>query len=307
MRIHTIDLDYLGEPQVIASYLVEGPAGYVLIETGPANTAAALDRGLERLGVKAEDVRDVLVTHIHLDHAGAAWQWAERGATIHVHAFGARHLVDPSRLLASAERIYGEQMIPLWGELKPCSSERVRPVSDGDIVRAGGLEFRAIETPGHARHHHAFALEDVCFTGDIAAMILPDEGFTMVPTPPPEFDPVAWEASLDRLQRESFDRLYLTHFGPVERANEHLDRVREVLREHHAFVRERLHKDAERETILQDYRAWCQQRSHKAGVSDSVARRFLTPSLLAMNVDGMLRYERDVKPAQSASNPSERS
>ncbi len=302
MRIHTIDLAYLGSAGMIAAYILEGPTGIVLIETGPANTSAALEQGLAEVGIDPADVRDVVVTHIHLDHAGAAWQWAARGATIHVHSFGAKHLVDPSRLLRSAERIYGERMIPLWGELRPCPADTVRPIVDGEVIRAGGLALRAIETPGHARHHHAIALEEegICFPGDVAGMILPDDRFITVPTPPPEFDPIAWELSIDRLERESFRALYPTHFGAVKDVADHLNAVRHAVRDHHAFVRDRLNRGETRDEVLSEYRAWCTALARDAGVANDVRQRFLSPSLLAMNVDGILRYERDVKPLQSS-------
>ena len=125
MRIETIDLGFRGTPRVIAAFLILGPQAPVLIETGPGSTLPTLLEGLERLGVSPVDVRDVLVTHIHLDHAGAAGWWARQGARVHVHPVGAPHLVDPARLLASSKRIYGEAMDSLWGEVLPAPADRV--------------------------------------------------------------------------------------------------------------------------------------------------------------------------------------
>ncbi|MBT8484702.1 MAG: MBL fold metallo-hydrolase, partial [Phycisphaerae bacterium] len=221
--IHTIDVNYLNTPGAIASYIVIGPGGDpVMVETGPGCAVEGLVAGLKELGFRPRDVRDVLVTHIHFDHAGAAGWMAREGARIHVHEFGAAHLVDPTRLVRSAERIYGDRMGVLWGELIPVPEKQVRPVYDGDAIDAGGLRFRAIETPGHARHHHAYGLETedlgrVAFTGDAAATFVEEApGFISLPTPPPEFELAAWISSLDRLGEEGLDRIYPTHFGVVE-------------------------------------------------------------------------------------------
>ena len=171
--VHTIDLEYLGTRGAIASYVIEGPDGLVMVETGPGNTTAALERGLADLGFTPTDVKHVFVTHIHFDHAGASGWMARHGAHIYVHEFGRQHLIDPTRLVASARRIYGDRMEALWGELLPIPAERTTPLHDGDIVTVAGLKIRAIETPGHARHHHAFVVETddakIGFTGDAAA------------------------------------------------------------------------------------------------------------------------------------------
>ncbi len=173
MRIDTIDLEFQGASNVIASFLIHGPGGPVLVETGPVSTLPTLLARLEERGVRPGDVRDVLVTHIHLDHAGAAGWWAREGARVWVHSVGAPHLVDPGKLLASAKRIYGDRMDALWGEVVAAPADRVIAVDDGAQLEVGGLSITAIDTPGHAWHHHVYRLEDVAFTGDAAGILLP--------------------------------------------------------------------------------------------------------------------------------------
>ena len=148
MTIHTLDLHFQGAAHTIASYLVIGDEGPVLVETGPGSTLTNLLKQLSDHGYSAADIKHILVTHIHLDHAGAAGWWGTRGATVHVHAIGAPHLVDPSRLVSSAARLYGARMDALWGDILPVPEERVRIVEHGEVVNAAGLEIRAVATPG---------------------------------------------------------------------------------------------------------------------------------------------------------------
>ncbi|MCA9780387.1 MAG: MBL fold metallo-hydrolase, partial [Candidatus Eremiobacteraeota bacterium] len=199
MKIHIIDQEFLSSPQVIASYLIEGEEGLVLIETGPASVRTTLERKVESLGFQLDQVKHVLVTHIHLDHSGGAGYWAQRGSQVHVHERGARHLVSPEKLLASAARIYQERMDELWGTTIPVPEEKVTIFQEGSKTLCG-LTVSALDTPGHARHHLAFQLEEAVFTGDVAGCCLPGCNYPSVPGPPPEFDRETWKQSLDKLR-----------------------------------------------------------------------------------------------------------
>lgn len=296
-RLHLIDLEYLGQPGAIAAHVLETDEGLAVIECGPASTLPVLEAGLAALGASLGDVRHLLLTHIHFDHAGAAGHVAAAspGCTVHVHGFGAKHLVDPSRLLASATRIYGAEMDRLWGTILPIPEHRVRPLADGDRLAFGGLELRAIETPGHARHHHAFAVElhgeRICFTGDAAAAVcLAAPEFISLPAPPPEFDPVLWRHSLDRLRSERFDAIFPTHFGRMDDVNGHLDRVQAALEAHTGRIREWMDEGCDEAEIRRRYRQWFEQLADEAGLPPQARGFYAKGSVVEMNVTGIMRY-----------------
>lgn len=292
MEIHRLDLSFQGLAKAIAAYLVMGPEGPLLVETGPASTVEALRAGLVERGLGPADIRDAFVTHIHLDHAGAAGWLARQGARIHVHPAGAPHLADPSRLLASAARIYGEAMGPLWGETLPVPVAHLRAVADGELVQAAGLSVRALDTPGHAGHHHCWCIGDRVFAGDVAGVRLPGQSLIALPAPPPEFDLEAWERSLDRLRAEAPARIYLTHFGDFEDVAEHLARLRELLQDAAAFVREAMEEGLDRAAILERYAGWNRARAVQAGLAGAELEAYEAANPLAMSVDGLMRYWR---------------
>lgn len=292
MEIFTIDLNSQNVPQTVASYLVIGPAGPVLVETGPGATLATLQKRLAELGQTPQAIRYVLVTHIHFDHAGAAGWWAHQGAQVFVHHLGAKHLIDPSRLLASATRIYGDRMGVMWGEMLPSPPEQVTSVYDGDTIEVAGLAFTAIETPGHANHHHAFRLGDVAFVGDVGGVRLPQSPLISLPTPPPEFDLASWQQSVDRLMEESFTAIYPTHFGRIENVRSHLEGLKHLLSEAADFVFQRMKAGDERDEIVSRYQGWHRQRAVNAGLTPELSEQYLSASPLAMSVDGMMRYWR---------------
>jgi glyoxylase-like metal-dependent hydrolase (beta-lactamase superfamily II) len=186
--IYTIDLKFGGRSSLIAAYLVIHDQGAILVETGPGSTLLALEAGLRSHGISVHNVTDVLVTHIHLDHAGASGWLARQGARIHVHANGAPHLANPEKLLSSAARIYGDAMQTLWGEFLPVPEDRIVVAEDGETIQIHGLEFRPLDTPGHATHHIAYIFQDVCFTGDIGGVRMAGTHYLRLPMPPPEFN-----------------------------------------------------------------------------------------------------------------------
>lgn len=289
MEIKTLDLDYRGTPRSIASFLILGDSP-VLVETGPASTLEVLDRRLAEHGISPAEVKHVLVTHIHLDHAGAAGHWAGRGARVFVHPKGAPHLVDPSKLLRSATRIYRDKMDEFWGDTVPAPADRVIAVGHGEPISIAGLEFRVIETGGHAWHHHAYRLGDVAFTGDAAGIGVPGFSMLELPAPPPEFDLEAWKLTLSRLRAEKLSVMYRTHFGPSDRVGAELDELEMLLDECVLFVEEARREGLERDAIVDRYRSWIRQRAEAAGADDSMLRTLSVANPREMSVDGILRY-----------------
>ncbi|HEU0014277.1 MAG TPA: MBL fold metallo-hydrolase [Longimicrobium sp.] len=221
-----IDHGWAG-PGFIASYLVADGDALALVEAGPASTLDALTAGIRAAGHEPERLTDLLLTHVHLDHAAGAGRLARMAprARVWVHGLGAPHLADPSRLLASARRLYGDLMDAMWGTMLPVPRERIRVPDDGEGVRVGGRVLRALDTPGHASHHLAFHDPDagLVFTGDAAGIRLDRAKHVRPPTPPPELDTPRWLATIDRLRRLEPALLLPTHFGAVDDAGWHLD------------------------------------------------------------------------------------
>jgi len=298
--IHPLDLQFLGHPRTIACFLVVGPGGPVLIETGPGSTVAALQSGLAEFGLTPADIHDVLLTHIHLDHAGAAGWMARQGAIIHVHHAGAPHLAQPERLLSSARRIYGDKMDALWGEFLSVPEAQLRALHDRDVISAGGLEFTALDTPGHAGHHMVYQIDDLAFAGDLGGVRRPGLRHVRVPTPPPEFDRAAWLASIERVRGLGLRRLYLTHFGPVDDVDPHLSVVAGLVREYSDRVRAALERGLDREAVMAEFGAWEQGRLEAEGVPPAEWPVYADIGPVGMTVDGMIRYWQKLAKASSA-------
>lgn len=213
----TLDLEFLGQPQVIATALLHGPSGVALVDPGPSTTWAGLMAQLRARGIAPADVRAVLITHIHLDHAGAAGLAAEAlpHATFFVHERGAAHLADPSKLLASASRLYGADMDRLWGDVRPLPSDRMQVLKGGETIDAAGRTLAVAWTPGHASHHVSYfdPRHGVAFVGDTAGIRRGLNPYVMPPTPPPDIDLDAWRESTRTILGWHPARVFLTHFG----------------------------------------------------------------------------------------------
>jgi glyoxylase-like metal-dependent hydrolase (beta-lactamase superfamily II) len=289
-HITTLDLGFKNLPKTIASYLIAGPDGLMLVESGPASTLPNLRAQLAEYGYKSSDIKHVLVTHIHLDHAGAAGWLAQEGAQIYVHHVGAPHLVDPSRLLHSAGRIYGDQMEALWGETVAAPAEKVTAVHDGEIIDVAGLHFTALDTPGHAWHHHTYRLGDIAFTGDAAGIHIPGTQFVDLPAPPPEFKLGIWDKTIDRLLAENLTAIYPTHFGRVEEPSKQLENLRTIMHEATEFVRLRMEAQLDRDSIVAAYVIWMQDRARATDLSEYAIQQFDAANPLYMSVDGIMRY-----------------
>jgi len=223
-----LDLLHLGDARRIGVYLVETDDGLALFDCGPTTCVPALREALEARGVELGDIRHLLLSHIHLDHAGAAGVLVREhpGLTVHVSEVGLPHLVDPSKLESSARRLYGDAFDGLWGELAPVPAANVRPVGDSVVGLA------CFPTTGHARHHVAYLHEDgTLYAGDAAGVRIEPGRFTYAPTVPPETDLEAWERTLDELERREPRRLALIHFGMFHDVQRHVAALRETMHE----------------------------------------------------------------------------
>ena len=287
MHVHTLDLLFQGVPGLIAAFLVKSGGEYALIETGPGSTLETLRAAIRAVGVDEAAIKKVFVTHIHLDHAGAAGWFARHGATVYCHPNAARHLIDPSKLIDSARMVYGALMDTLWGDMMPAPAERVVALQDNERVPLGEIEIIAWDTPGHARHHHAFVIGDVCFAGDVAGMRLEHSRYLSVTAAPPQFDPIAYVKSLDRLLAANFKTLYLTHFGSVEDVAWHLATYRQRVTQVYERVSTGYREGISVEENRQRYAAAEHQIAMAAGVSEDLWRKGEDANVTSMCADGV--------------------
>jgi len=221
-----LDLDFLGVPRIIATVVIHGPGGAVLIDPGPSSTLPMLRAGLDHAGIALAEVRTILLTHIHLDHAGVTGTLVRENPAlrVHVHEKGAPHLVDPTKLIASATRLWGDEMDRLWGEIRPVPKDNLVVLTGGERLSAGGRDLDVAYTPGHASHHVSFFNADsgIAFVGDAAGVRLPPAGVIVPPTPPPDIDLEAWRDSLRRIADWRPETIFITHFGPYAPVGTHL-------------------------------------------------------------------------------------
>ncbi|MDR5710398.1 MAG: MBL fold metallo-hydrolase [Armatimonadota bacterium] len=296
-----VDLGLSGNPQVLGAYLLldEEPA---LVETGPSSCLGALEAGLGEHGLALSDLRDVVVTHIHLDHAGAAGVLARRNPhlRVYVHPVGAPHLANPERLLHSARRLYGDLLETLWGEVAPVPPDRIVAVQDGERIRVGGRILRALETPGHARHHHVFLDErtGLMFTGDAAGVSLPGCPVVRPPTPPPELDLEVWDRTLGRMLELAPRRLALTHFGVRDDPEAVLQEVRQRLWEMAEVLRPGWEAGEDVERLTERLRRYLDPEI-EARCGAQTAARQETAASHRLNVLGFVRYFEKTRPASA--------
>ena len=288
--IHTIDLNFLGRSGTIGAYLIPHSAGAILVETGPRSTIQNLIAGLKHYGFEIQDITDVFLTHIHLDHAGGAGWLAQRGCQIHVHENGASHLIDPVKLLASAGRLYGDMMGTLWGEIIPVTEDKITIMHDNELIKIGDLSIRALDVPGHASHHLAYLIGDACFSGDIGGIRLNTHHYLRLPMPPPDLNLEQWRESITHIQKYDPTRIIPTHFGIYSDARWHLQAVLEELEQVGAWVEEKLPLNPTLEDLRQQFIEFERSRAGRYGVEKAIieAQQIANPSF--MSADGISRY-----------------
>jgi glyoxylase-like metal-dependent hydrolase (beta-lactamase superfamily II) len=293
--ISYIDLEFQGSPRVIATAVLSGPGGVALVDPGPSSTLRTLEAGLARAGISLADVTALLITHIHLDHAGAV------GTLLHeypklkvfVHVKGAPHMIDPAKLLTSATRLYGDQMDRLWGEVRPVPEHALVVLHGAERLEAGGHMLDVAYTPGHASHHVSFLARDagIAFVGDTAGVKVLPHGEIQPPTPPPDIDLEAWLDGLARIEQWSPETLFLTHFGPATAVGAHLSLLRDRLQVASTLVRASLARestDEEREAWFVDQ---C-RRELRDRMTEEEARIYEVAGRFDLNWRGLARYWR---------------
>lgn len=289
-EVHTLDLKFRGIAGAIASYLVPHKTGAVLVECGPGSTIPVLQSGLADLGYKPADITDILLTHIHLDHAGASGWFAEQGVRIHVHPVGAPHLIDPEKLLASAGRIYGEQMDLLWGEFLPVPESHLVIHEDQEQIMIEDLTFQALDTPGHASHHFAYLLDGICFSGDIGGVRMTGMRHLRLPMPPPEFHPGKWRESLARLRQVNITQILPTHFGKFSDVDWHLDAIELALDQVETWMEEVMPQNLPLEQLRREFLKWESRRSTGDQIGADDQQVYQTANPIEISLLGIQRF-----------------
>lgn len=296
--VHVLDTRHLGRPGIIAATMLETDHAPVLFDTGPESTFETVAAELGRIGVEPKEVRHVFLSHIHFDHAGAAWRFAELGATVYVHQRGAPHLIDPTKLVASATRLYGDDMERLWGKFAPIAADRVRIVEDGDRIRVPPFEIRAVATPGHASHHHVFSWNDTVFGGDVAGVRI-GSGPPIPPFVPPELDVEAWRNSLQKIRALKAKELLLPHFGPASGdLTAHLDALEKRVSEWADWFRHRMRAGTSEEQLRTEFANHVVDDLRNAGAAESELHDYEQADPSFMAVTAATRYWRKHHPEE---------
>jgi glyoxylase-like metal-dependent hydrolase (beta-lactamase superfamily II) len=293
--ISYIDVNFLGVPGIIATAVLHGPGGVALIDPGPTSTLPRLRAALERAGIRLTDVRSIVLTHIHLDHAGATGTIVHErpDVRVYVHEKGAAHMIDPAKLLASATRLWGADMDRLWGEVRPVPRELVVSLAGGERIDAAGRDLTVAYTPGHASHHVSFYNADsgIAFVGDTAGICLGRAAFVLPPTPPPDIDPDAWRASLAVIEGWGADTLFITHFGAHAPAHAHLTEMADHITLVANLVRASLARPGDDESR----EAWFTdeiRRELRRRLPEDNARAYEVAGRFDLNWKGLARYWR---------------
>jgi glyoxylase-like metal-dependent hydrolase (beta-lactamase superfamily II) len=291
-----VDLRWMGMAKQVASYLVADDGELAVVDCGPGSTLPALLDGVRAAGHDPEAITHLLLTHVHLDHAGAAGELRRVGprARLYVHPRGARHLADPSRLLTSAARIYGDRMEVLWGTMLPVPEERMSVLHDGDEVRVGRRTLRALDTPGHAVHHHAYLDPDagLLFSGDAGGIRLDGTPYVRPPTPPPDIDVPAWRRSIARMREAGASLILPAHFGGTGDVAWHLDDLEARLADWDAWSRRELDAGADLASLTAALRHKAHAEVVTATVSEELARAYEAAVPSEMMAAGLLRSHR---------------
>jgi glyoxylase-like metal-dependent hydrolase (beta-lactamase superfamily II) len=305
--IHTLDLHFLGNERAISAFLIKTDVGPILVECGPHSTWDVLVTALAQHQTLPEEIQHVFLSHIHFDHAGAAWAFAQHGAKIYVHPKGAAHLAQPERLYQSARMIYGDQMDTLWGAMEPIEPSLIHQPEHGETIQIGDYQFSALYTPGHAVHHiawqctHVGSKDAIIFTGDVAGVKI-DHGPVMPPCPPPDILIEDWLNSIEILREAKPTALYLTHFGRITDVDAHLTALALELKAWAAWIRPYFEAQTDQSEIVPKFEQFVEQRLSDKGVDKLGLARYQAANPAFMSVAGLMRYW--FKKAQAESTQS---
>ncbi|MBV9644277.1 MAG: MBL fold metallo-hydrolase [Verrucomicrobia bacterium] len=299
--VHLIDALHLGRPDVICIALVEcGRNELLLVDSGPESVFEVVVEGVRKLGFQPGHVRHLLASHIHLDHTGGAWRWAkEFGTKIYAHPRGAAHLIDPSKLVGSATRIYGNKMGVLWGAVGNIPEDQVIAVEDNAELRFGSERFRVLYTPGHAQHHSAYWLESerTVFAGDIAGVLI-HGGPPIPPFPPPDIHLESWKDSLAKIRLLKPFSLHITHFGKVADPIPAIDALENRIFDWADWIRQRFLEGRSEAEIIPEFERFTVQELLSEGTPVEDLATYERADPASMSVAGLARYWRKYHPEQ---------
>ncbi len=295
-----ISLPFLGEEEIIGSYLLSGGNELAIIDPGPGSMIEPLLDAIRQAGFDPQDVTHLLATHVHLDHAGSVGSLVKHmpRAKVYAHSKGVPHLLDTTKVVASATRIYGDRMQQLWGEIESTPADRLQTMEGGDMLNVAGRRLEVHYTPGHAVHHVVFfdAHSGDLFAGDTAGVRLQGVDYVRPPTPPPDIDIEAWSESMDTIKKLRPDVLYLGHFGATRNATQHLERLREQLLSWGNYVLEAMRNGKEEQEILTLLIAQTEPELQHVTNDPNAVKRYEIATNYAMTVQGYMRYWRKKHP-----------
>jgi glyoxylase-like metal-dependent hydrolase (beta-lactamase superfamily II) len=291
----TIDLNFFDRTGDIAAYLLPHSGGAVLVDPGAESTLPALIAALSAHGLTPRDVTHVLLTHIHLDHAGAAGWFAGQGARVYVHPIGAPHMLNPDKLVASAARLYGEWMEKLWGDMKPVPAANLVEVRDDTEIAAGNLRIQALYTPGHAEHHISYVCDDVIYSGDVGGVRFGSNVYVRLPFVPPETHLEKWRTSLERMKGTRCGHIAPTHFGIYDDAEEHLTLASRFIDEVEVWLEQNMPGIADVETLGVCYAEFLRAHGRDAGLDDAAITVYDGGNPISFAASGLFRYWQKVR------------
>ncbi len=289
--IKILDLNFLDTSETIGAFLVEcEKEGPILFECGPHSSIHQLRSEIEKYGYKLSDIKHLFLTHIHFDHAGAAWELAKNGTKIYVHPKGVKHLIDPTRLYNSAARIYGDKMELLWGKMESISAEMLHSTQHKEIFKFNDFSIQAFHTPGHASHHIAWKIGNLAIVGDVAGCKI-DGGPIMPPCPPPDINIEEWLESIELLLSLNLNEIYLTHFGNIQNVEEHMQILKSQLWNWANFIKLHFEKQTNQKELISLFTNFVGQQMVSEGVTNSeLLNKYEKANPPWMSVAGLLRY-----------------